>query len=66
MLHDAMCRAVFEIPTVIRLVIQAATLCVLATTLIVVVPAASVAQRIIGEAAEGAETIKVAVESGAM
>lgn len=66
MLHDALCGAVFEIPTVIRLVIRTATLCVLAITLIVVLPAALVAQRIIGEATEGAETIKVAVESGAM
>src|SRR5450756_2667479 len=42
----------------------AATICVLVATLIVVVPATFVAERIIGEAARGAETIKTMVESG--
>jgi len=42
----------------------AATICVLVATLIVVVPAMFVAERIIGEAVRGAETIKTMVESG--
>jgi predicted PurR-regulated permease PerM len=42
----------------------AATICVLVAALIVVVPAMFVAERIIGEAASGAETIKIMVESG--
>jgi predicted PurR-regulated permease PerM len=42
----------------------AATICVLVAVLIVVVPAMFVAERIIGEAASGAETIKIMVESG--
>ena len=42
----------------------AATICVLVAALIVVVPATFVAERIIGEAARGAETIKTNVESG--
>src|SRR5450759_1348110 len=42
----------------------AATICVLVAALIVVVPAMFVAERIIGEAARGAETIKTNVESG--
>jgi predicted PurR-regulated permease PerM len=41
-----------------------ATICVLAAALIVVVPAAFVAQRILGEAASGAETVKTMIESG--
>ena len=41
-----------------------ATICVLAAVLIVVVPAAFVAQRILGEAASGAETVKTMIESG--
>ncbi|MES1980844.1 MAG: AI-2E family transporter [Pseudomonadota bacterium] len=41
----------------------AATICVLVATLIMVVPAAFVAERIIGEAVSGAETIKTMVES---
>lgn len=42
----------------------AATFCVLAVAVIVVVPAVFVADRIIGEAARGAETIRILVESG--
>src|SRR5450759_3783268 len=42
----------------------AATICVLVAILIVVVPALFVAERIIGEAVRGAETIKTMVESG--
>ncbi|MDO8264143.1 MAG: AI-2E family transporter [Gallionella sp.] len=42
----------------------AATICVLVAALMVVVPATFVAERIIGEAARGAETIKTMVESG--
>jgi predicted PurR-regulated permease PerM len=42
----------------------AATICVLVAVLIVVVPATFVAERIIGEATRGAETIKTMVESG--
>ena len=42
----------------------AATICVLVVALIVVLPATFVAERIIGEAARGAETIKTMVESG--
>lgn len=42
----------------------AATICVLAAALIVVVPATFVAEQIIVEAASGAETIKTMVESG--
>jgi predicted PurR-regulated permease PerM len=42
----------------------AATISVLAVALIVVVPATFVTQQIIGEAAEGAETIRASVESG--
>ena len=42
----------------------AATICVLVIALIVVVPATFVAERIIGEAARGAETLKTMVESG--
>jgi predicted PurR-regulated permease PerM len=42
----------------------AATVCVLAVAVIVVVPAAFVADRIVGEAARGAETIRTLVESG--
>lgn len=42
----------------------AATICVLVAALIVVVPATFVAERVIGEAARGAETIKTMVESG--
>lgn len=42
----------------------AATICVLVAALVVVVPAMFVAERIIGEAARGAETIKAMVESG--
>lgn len=42
----------------------AAMICVLVAALIVVVPAMFVAERIIGEAARGAETIKTMVESG--
>ena len=42
----------------------AATICVLVVAVIVVVPATFVAERIIGEAARGAETIKTMVESG--
>lgn len=41
-----------------------AAICVLAAALIVVVPATFVAQRILGEAASGAETIKAMIESG--
>ena len=41
-----------------------AAICVLAAALIVVVPAAFVAQRILGEAASGAETVKTMIESG--
>ena len=41
-----------------------ATICVLAATLIVVVPAAFVAYRILSEAASGAETIKALIETG--
>lgn len=42
----------------------AATICVLAAALIVVVPATFVAEQIIVEAARGAETIKTMVDSG--
>jgi predicted PurR-regulated permease PerM len=42
----------------------AAAICVLVIALIVVVPATFVAERIIGEAARGAETVKSMVESG--
>ena len=42
----------------------AATICVLVVAVIVVVPATFVAERIIGEAARGAETVKTMVESG--
>ena len=42
----------------------AATICVLVATLVVVVPAMFVAERIIGEAAKGAETTKTMIESG--
>jgi len=42
----------------------AATFCVLAVAVIVVVPAMFVADRIVGEAARGAETIRILVESG--
>lgn len=42
----------------------AATICVLVVAVIVVVPATFVAERIIGEAARGAETIETMVESG--
>ncbi len=42
----------------------AATICVLVVAVIVVVPATFVAERIIGEAARSAETIKTMVESG--
>ena len=42
----------------------AATICVLVAALVVVVPATFVAERIISEAARGAETIKTMVESG--
>lgn len=42
----------------------AATICVLVAALIVVVPATFVAERIIGEAARGAETINTMVASG--
>ncbi len=42
----------------------AATFCVLAVAVIVVVPAMFVADRIVGEAAGGAETIRILVESG--
>ncbi len=42
----------------------AATICVLVVAVIVVVPATFVAERIIGEAARGAETLKTMVESG--
>lgn len=41
-----------------------AAICVLAAALIVVVPAVFVAQRILGEAASGAETIKTMIQSG--
>jgi len=41
----------------------AAAICVLAAALIVVVPATFVAERIIGEAARGAQTVKTMVES---
>lgn len=43
----------------------AATISVVVVAVIVVVPATFVAERIIGEAAKGAETIKTVVESGA-
>lgn len=43
----------------------AATISVVVVAVIVVVPATFVAERIIGEAAKGAETIKTMVESGA-
>ena len=43
----------------------AATICVLVVAVVVVVPATFVAERVIGEAATGAETIKTMVESGA-
>ena len=39
-------------------------ICVLVAALMVVMPAMFVAERIIGEAARGAETIKTMVESG--
>ena len=42
----------------------AAAICVFVIALIVVVPATFVTERIIGEAARGAETIKIMVESG--
>lgn len=42
----------------------AATFCVLAVAVIVMVPAVFVADRIVGEAAKGAETIRISVESG--
>ncbi len=42
----------------------ATAICVVAAALIVVVPVTFVAERIIGEAARGAETIKAMVESG--
>jgi predicted PurR-regulated permease PerM len=42
----------------------AATICVLAAALIVVVPAMFVAERVIGEAARGAETINRIVDTG--
>ena len=42
----------------------AATLCVVVVALLVVVPATFVGQRILGEAARGAETIRAMVESG--
>ena len=42
----------------------AATICVLTVALLVVVPAIFVAERIIGEAARGAESIKAMVDSG--
>jgi len=42
----------------------AALICVLVAALIVVVPATFVAERIIGEAARGAETVKTMIESG--
>jgi predicted PurR-regulated permease PerM len=42
----------------------AATLCVVVVALLVVVPATFVGQRIVGEAARGAETIRAMVESG--
>lgn len=42
----------------------ATTICVLAAVLFVVVPAVFVAERVIGEAAKGTETIKAMVESG--
>ncbi len=42
----------------------AATICVLVVAVMVVVPATFVTERIIGEAARGAETIKTMVESG--
>ncbi len=42
----------------------AATICVLVVAVIVVVPAAFVAERLISEAARGAETFKAMVESG--
>ncbi len=41
-----------------------AAICVLSAALIVVVPSAFVAQRILGEAANGAETIKTMIQSG--
>lgn len=42
----------------------ATSICVLLVALIVVVPAIFVAERIIGEAARGAETVRILVESG--
>lgn len=42
----------------------AATICVLVAALVVVVPATFVAERLIGEAAKGAETTKTIIESG--
>src|SRR5512141_1077633 len=42
----------------------AATICVMVVALLVVVPATFVGQRIVGEAARGAETIRAMVESG--
>ena len=42
----------------------AATICVLVAALVVVVPVTFVAERLIGEAAKGAETTKTMIESG--